>query len=188
MAYRSLPASLSLRNGHSFAVVARPLPLAFAAFILAASAQEERNTHLGELPTCQSLSSSSRTRAACESEPVTVVTESEKEFVRSIELPAIDNWCRAEITTGYLQSDTIADVQGKIEVDGCAAATGEYTIAARILTANGEQQTLEFNESWQRDDDSAVSFEEAYPIGENVELLNLHVRDVRCTCKDKEAE
>lgn len=184
MAYRSLPASLSLRKRHTVAFLGRGLLPLFAAFVLAASAQEDQDTHLGELPTCQSLGSASRTREACSTEPVTEVTRSEKEVIRSVELPAIENRCRAEIATGYLQSDTIADVEGTIEVDGCAAAAGEYTIAARILAANGEQQTLEFSETWQRDDDRAVSFKAAYPIGENVELLNVHVRDVRCSCKD----
>ena len=164
------------------------LSLSLAALALTAAAQGNRSTSIRDLPLCQSTGNASRVREQCEHEPITVTTESEKEVTISITAaPAERAQCRASVATEYLQSDTLVNVAGTIEVEGCAAATGEYTIAARVVDENGQAKTLEFSETWQRDDDRAVTFKADYPIGENVELLNVRAR-VRCACADQGTE
>lgn len=48
--------------------------------------------------------------------------------------------------------------------------------------ANGEIQTREFAETWQRSDDAALVLETDYPIGENVDLSRVRTRRNTCTC------
>lgn len=160
--------------------------LSLASLMLVADAQEAprnsiRGSSFSDLPICQPTASTSCERAA------TTVTRSEKEFTFSVERPALRPQCKADLVTEYLQWNTLANVKGTIEVEGCAAAAGEYTIVARVAGANGTVETLEFRETWQRDDDRNVTFDAEYPLGENVELLNLRARDVRCDCADPEA-
>jgi hypothetical protein len=53
---------------------------------------------------------------------------------------------------------------------------------ARVRGDSGETVPIEFGETWQRDDAKDVSFTTDYPIGENVELVNVRVRNLKCTC------
>ena len=96
--------------------------------------------------------------------------------------------CQATVRIEYLQFDTIAKVAGVIENEDCAASSGEYTIQARIRDKSGETKTLEFPESWQRDDDQPVKFSAEYPIGENVELLRVRSSGLRCECAEPHQE
>jgi hypothetical protein len=52
----------------------------------------------------------------------------------------------------------------------------------------GQERPLEFSETWQRGTDDDVSFAGDYPIGENVELVSLRLRDLTCTCGDPPKE
>lgn len=155
-----------------------------------AAAQDDENHEdpvSGEAPTCYSMSSASRTRAGCsvdgEREPTVLRTE--KELTISVVVPAPTNrQCEARIAVEYLQWDTIARVEGTIHNETCGASSGQYEIEARVRDQSGELETLEFSESWQRDDDQPVTFSAEYPIGENVELVRLNARRLRCTCRD----
>jgi hypothetical protein len=84
----------------------------------------------------------------------------------------------------YSQWGTIARVQGTLNNETCAASAGQYEIAVRVKDENGEMRTLEFSETWQRNDDQPVTFTADYPIGENVELIRLNSRWLSCTCVD----
>jgi hypothetical protein len=118
---------------------------------------------------------------AAAQEPTTLRTEREINF--SIEVPAIPSTqCEASTSTSYHQRNTVARVASTITVEGCAAAGGKFTIAVRVRDDRDAQQTLEFNETWQRTDDQDVSLTSDYPIGENVELLSVRVRGMSCTC------
>jgi hypothetical protein len=166
----------------------RLVTLSLAGLVAVAHAQEgSRNSIRGssfrDLPICQSEGSASRVRA-CDPESI-ATTRSEKEITFSAEPPARPTQCQASVATEYLQFERLVNVESTIEVKGCAAASGEYEIAARVADENGKTTTLEFSEVWQRDDEEGpVTLKASYPIGENVELLNLRVRGVHCACKD----
>lgn len=138
------------------------------------------------VPTCHASGGGSRTRKSnCEvgTEPSTV--RHEQELKISIEIPALQSTqCSATTTTEYLQLNTIARVNSKIQITDCTAASGTFTIAARVRDESGEDKQLEFNETWERSDDQEVQFTADYPIGENVELRSVRVRGLRCTCAD----
>ena len=77
---------------------------------------------------------------------------------------------------------------GVIENKNCAASSGEFKLLVRGRDETSEVKTLEFLEPWQRDDDEPVKFGGDYPIGNNVDLVNVRVVQVRCTCAAAPAE
>ena len=147
----------------------------------------DRINQEGRIEVCTSGGTASRVRDNnCELEepiPATQRTEIERTF--TIDLDRIDlRSCSAAIDVEYYQRNTVARVSGLLENQDCAASSGSYSIFARIRTAEGEIETLEFPEEWQRDDDQPVAIEADYPIGENVELLRLRTRRVVCRCTE----
>jgi hypothetical protein len=118
----------------------------------------------------------------------TAATQPQTQITIVSELPPASPQCQASVSTGYFQANTLARVEGTIEIDGCAAATGRYTVAARIRDDSGETKTLEFAETFSRDDDQSLTFKGDYPIGENVELVSVRTRGVRCECAGQPAQ
>ena len=49
---------------------------------------------------------------------------------------------------------------------------------------DGNSETLQFEESWSRDDATPIGIEHEYSIGENVDLLRVRVRSRRCECSE----
>ncbi len=90
--------------------------------------------------------------------------------------------CEPAISITYEQRNDVARVEGTIENSACAACTGDYTIAVRIRDASGESQTLEFPGTWQRRDDRPVKFTTDYPIGKNVDVVNVRSKSLHCVC------
>lgn len=158
--------------------------------VTAVAQQDVRNSIRGssfrDLPVCQMGASASRARP-CEPEAATP-TASEEGLDASISPAGPPAECRAAIATEYLQSGERVRVRGSIEVDECPAATGEYTVSARVAHESGLLETLEFDERWQTNNDEPVAFEAAYPIGADVEVVYLRVRGIRCACSDVAGE
>jgi hypothetical protein len=92
--------------------------------------------------------------------------------------------CAATVNLESQQRDAVARVTGIIENAQCAASGGDYTLAVTVRGADGERKTLEFPQSWRRDDDKPVTFAHDVPIGANVDLLSVRPRGLRCTCTD----
>jgi len=168
-----------------------PTYLLLVALVPMAAAQDDTSREDGTLPdelrSCR-VSSASRTREACEADPPTIL-RSERELTRTLELelPATLQ-CETRIDLEYVQRDRFARVTGVIENETCAASSGNYEIEAQVEDENGETRTLVFGESWRREDDRAVAFAADYPIGENVELIRIRSRRLRCTCDDDSEE
>ena len=93
-------------------------------------------------------------------------------------------YCAATSSIEYTQKDAKVGVAGVIENKDCAASSGEYKLLVRVRGETGEVKTLDFLGSWQRDDDQPVKFGGDYPIGNNVDLVNVRIAQVRCTCVD----
>jgi hypothetical protein len=93
--------------------------------------------------------------------------------------------CEASTLTEYQQRNNIARVTGTVSIANCpAGTTGSFMLVARVRDENGETRPIEFDQSWQRDDAQDHTFNADYPIGENVELMNVRVRNLKCTCAD----
>jgi hypothetical protein len=162
-----------------------------AALASGAAAQlsnEGRVREQADVQTCGSSGGGTRARANCElAEPAT--TRTEQEIRITIEPKPLSNaQCEAVTSTSYHQRNTVARIEGAIQVKACAAASGKYTVAVRVRNDAGEVETLEFPETWERSDARDVALQEDYPIGENMELMSIRVRGLSCTCADAPAE
>lgn len=125
-----------------------------------------------------------RTRESCD--PKQVVVQSEGELEVLLELPPrLLAQCEATIEIAYTQRGSDVGVEGEIENEDCGASNGDYELLVSIRNASGEVKTLEFFESWRRQDDELVSFSRAYPIGENVDLLRVRAARLRCNCAEQ---
>ena len=140
----------------------------------------------GEIETCAARAGGSRMRSNnCQNtDSRSTTTRTEHEVTFNIELPAPDGpQCEASVLTEYSQRDTLAHIIGTISIASCpAGTTGAFTLVARVKDEAGEIKPLEFKETWQRDDAQDHAFDSDYPIGENVELVSVRVRNLTCTC------
>ena len=93
--------------------------------------------------------------------------------------------CEATTLTNTSSGTRLRTSTATVSVANCpAGTTGNFTLVARVRDDNGETRPIEFNETWQRDDAQDVSFNADYPIGENVELMSVRVRGLKCTCAE----
>lgn len=139
----------------------------------------------GRAETCQARAGGSRMRSNnCETEAPPQTVRTEHEVTVRVELPASSGpQCEASALTEYSQRGAIARVTGTVSIGSCpAGTTGVFTLVARVRDESGEIKLIEFNETWQRDDAQDVMFKRDYAIGENVELVNVRLRDLTCTC------
>jgi hypothetical protein len=91
--------------------------------------------------------------------------------------------CEASTLTEYSQRNNVALVSGTVSLSGCpAGTTGGFTVVARVRNDAGETNAIEFDETWQRVDAQDHKFESEYPIGENVFLSSVRVRNLTCSC------
>lgn len=144
----------------------------------------------GDVPNCQAAAGGSRMRANCEPEATATTVRTEQTLKVSLDAPPQLNTpqCEATATTNYYQSNTIARTDGTINIRNCTtASTGTYNVVVRIRDEKGEINSLEFSDKWQRSDGPDVKFAADYPIGQNVDLVSVRVRDLKCTCGDPPA-
>ena len=107
----------------------------------------------------------------------------EKKYVMKLEAPtSATKYCHVSVDITYLQKNTSAVVDVVLENPDCAASSGSYTVAVRVRDDNNKSQTLSFDETWQRDDDQSLETRQDYFIGDNVDLVNVRVRKLKCAC------
>ena len=162
----------------------------------AASTSNQGSATGKNVPQCQAAPGGSRMRnrnsAECDAvaaaEATTVKTEQQLNV--TLEVPAPEALqCAATTETQYSQRNTVARVTGTVSIANCSAgSTGTFTVVARVKDESGETKPIEFGETWQRDDAKDVTFTSDYPIGENVDLVNVRVRNLKCTCAEAAPE
>jgi hypothetical protein len=93
--------------------------------------------------------------------------------------------CEASTHTEYEQRGSVARVTGTVSVSACpAGTTGKFTLVARVRDdAAGTSTPIEFSEMWASDDAQDYIFFGDYPIGDNVFLESVRVRNLTCTCE-----
>jgi len=114
----------------------------------------------------------------------TIVVRTEQELSFLLEVPQDDApQCAATMQSEYDQRNTVARVTGTLSVANCPAnSAATYYVVARIKDESGEIKAIEFPETRQHGDGGDAPFTAEYPIGENVELVNVRIRDLKCTC------
>lgn len=90
--------------------------------------------------------------------------------------------CEAQLLFTYIQKNTVARVDSELTNTDCAASSGDYTIRVRFRDENNELQSLEYPETWRRDDDQPIELLKEYFIGENVDLVSVRSRKLQCVC------
>jgi hypothetical protein len=151
---------------------------------LIAQTSDQGRVQGGRAETCHARAGGSRIRSNnCETEAPRTV-RAEHEVTVRVELPGPRGpQCEATALTEYSQRGPTARVTGTVSIDVCpAGTTGTFTLVARVRDATGEITSIEFDETWQRDDAEDVKFAGDYPIGANVELVSARVRGLTCTC------
>ncbi len=113
---------------------------------------------------------------------------SEKTFTVKLKPPKQKQYCKASTTTEYYQSDDVAEVNVEIKNEDCAVSSGSFTMRVRYRTEEDEVVNLEFDETWQRDDDQDIILGRQYPIGKNVDLVRVRPAKMRCVCTKSEDE
>lgn len=114
--------------------------------------------------------------------PIVITTEIPAQPI-VVEMPAVViSDCEAIIKFEYTQRGALARVEGTIENETCPASSGSFTVSLRTSNDNFEQTTLEFQETWQREDDQDVSFSREYAIGDNVDLIRVRTSKSMCKC------
>jgi hypothetical protein len=142
------------------------------------------------VPQCQAAPGGSRMRkrdqgdCAGVGEATTVRTE--QQLTVKLEVPQADVLqCEATTSTEYQQRNNVARVTGVVSVTSCpGGSAGTFDVVARVRDDSGEIKPIEFAETWQRDDKGDSPFNGDYPIGDNVELVNVRVRNLKCTCAE----
>ena len=96
--------------------------------------------------------------------------------------------CAATTVTEYLQEASVAHVTGSISILSCpAGSAGTFDVVALVKDKSGATKPIEFHEMWQRDDPGDAPFAGNFAIGDNVELVNVRIRNLKCTCAAPQA-
>jgi hypothetical protein len=140
-----------------------------------------RATERSDIYTCQAAPGGSRVRENCEVVAEIERLEQELKLAKLFEPPPLLQ-CGGSTTTEYRQLGAIAQINGTLEIPSCAAASGTLTVAVVVKDSSGAEKVLEFTEAWQRGDAQNVRFSADYPIGEQVELVDVHLSDLTCEC------
>jgi hypothetical protein len=96
-----------------------------------------------------------------------------------------DPQCEASTYTEYEQRGNVARVTGTVSISACpAGTTGKFALVARVTDEAGTSKPIEFSEMWENPDAQDYIFFADYPIGDNVFLESVRVRNLTCTCED----
>lgn len=108
----------------------------------------------------------------------------EKKYIIKLETTPHKQYCQASSSIEYFQSDDVATVTGEIRNEDCATSSGTFTMNVRFRDSDGELHDLEFEETWQREDDQSITFDREYVIGKNVDLVRVRTRRMKCVCAE----
>lgn len=113
--------------------------------------------------------------------------EAEKKFTINFETVQHKQYCKARMWVEYTQRNTEAEFNGEIENEDCGASSGSYIISVRYRDEAGEVHSVETEHLWERDDDQTITFAGRQVIGENVDLIRVRGRKIKCVCAEIEA-
>ena len=94
--------------------------------------------------------------------------------------------CSAQLQFAFIQKNTVAEVESTLNNPDCGASSGDYTIRVRFRDENNELQSLEYPETWQREDNQPIEQRKEYFIGEDVDLVSVRSRKLQCKCDASE--
>ena len=90
--------------------------------------------------------------------------------------------CSMTLDLEYYQKVSVAQVKSTLQNDECAASWGSYVLRVHYLPDEGQRSTIEFEETWVRDNDNDVVTEKDYYIGEDLEIRRISAARLHCEC------
>jgi len=92
------------------------------------------------------------------------------------------NACKAAIEIEYYQKGSSAHVESSLTNDDCDASSGTYVVQIRYRGADGQSQSKDFPETWERLDSNPVVVEKDYFVADDIDILRARSRKLTCTC------
>ena len=92
------------------------------------------------------------------------------------------NACKAAIEIEYYQKGSSVHVESSLTNDDCDASSGTYVIQVWYRGADGQSQSKDFPETWERLSSSPVVVEKDYFVADDVDILRVRSRKLNCTC------
>ena len=108
------------------------------------------------------------------------------EFSKTITMEMRLGGCEAKLQMEYWQKGDVAEVTSTLDNPECGASSGDYQIRVRYRGDDGELQTDEYEETWERDDAEPIVTTKRYPIGDDVDLVRVTSRGLSCNCAEAE--
>ena len=90
--------------------------------------------------------------------------------------------CQAQLALEWYQTGPSVHVESELSNDTCGASSGSLVIRVSYRGDDGETISADFPETWQRDDDAPVLLERDYYLAENIDVLRVRTRKLRCVC------
>lgn len=113
--------------------------------------------------------------------------EAEIKMTIELEPTHVDRSCQAQLDMSYYQKGPSVVVESELTNDNCGASSGTYVIEVRYRSDSPEILKKEFPETWERPDDQPVRAEKEYFVAENVDVVRVRSRKLRCECAVEEA-
>ncbi len=105
----------------------------------------------------------------------------------AVEQTLATNACKAELEIEYYQKGSSAHVESTLTNDDCGASSGSYVIQVRYRGADRQTRSKEFAELWERTDTAPVLVEKDYYIADDVDIVRVRSRKLKCTCVPEES-
>jgi len=105
----------------------------------------------------------------------------------AVEQTFATNACKAELEIEYYQKGSSAHVESTLTNDDCGASSGSYVIQVRYRGADRQTRSKDFAESWERTDTAPVFVEKDYYIADDIDIVRVRSRQLKCTCATEES-
>ena len=99
--------------------------------------------------------------------------------------PPESRHCQAQLHISYLQKNDVASVESTLNNEDCSSSSGSYIVSVRIRDENNETSNIEYDETWQREDSQPIVIRKEYFAGENLDIIRVRTKKLRCTCTDE---
>lgn len=96
--------------------------------------------------------------------------------------------CKASMELEYYQKGASAHVETTLANEQCDASFGSYALEIRYRDGAGNVLTKEVAETWERSDASPVEMVKDYFVADDIDIIRVRSRKLRCTCASKDSE
>lgn len=121
-------------------------------------------------------------------EEPTISNEAEIRIQMDVKQEFATDLCQAELALEWYQKGPSVHVESELSNDTCGASSGSLVIRVFYRDEDGETVSADFPETWQRANDAPILLERDYYLAENIDVLRVRTRKLRCVCAAPEAD